>query len=128
MAKKNRVFTSFAVEDASIRTMLVGQAKNEKSPFEFVDMSVKEPWDEKWKTNCRTKIKGCDGLIAIVSKNTAAADGALWEIRCALEEGIPVLGVYAQSTGRPTTLPPELTKVPVVDWTWSNIARFINSL
>jgi len=42
-------------------------------------MSVKEPWDEKWKTNCRTKIKGRNGVIALISKNTAKADGAKWE-------------------------------------------------
>ena len=48
-------------------------AKNRKSPFAFVDMSVKDPWDSQWKTNCRTKIKGCDGMIALVSKNTAAS-------------------------------------------------------
>ena len=41
MATKNRIFISFAIEDARYRTMLVGQAKNEDSPFEFVDMSVR---------------------------------------------------------------------------------------
>jgi hypothetical protein len=62
MAKKNRIFIAFAAEDAKYRTMLVGQAKLEHSPFEFVDMSDKEPWDEKRKTQCLTKIKGCDGV------------------------------------------------------------------
>ena len=63
MAKKNRVFISFAIEDAILRDFLVGQGRNQKSPFSFVDMSVKQAWDEKWKTNCRTKIKGCDGVM-----------------------------------------------------------------
>ena len=49
MAK--RIFISFAIEDERLRDLLVGQARNEKSPFEFVDMSVKEPWDSAWKTN-----------------------------------------------------------------------------
>ena len=70
MATKNCIFVSFAVEDKTYRDFLVGQARNAKSPFEFVDMSVKQPWDNAWKTNCRTKIKGCDGIIALVSKNT----------------------------------------------------------
>lgn len=55
MAK--RVFISFAIEDVKFRDFLVGQAKNERTPFEFVNMAVKEPWDEKWKTQCRTRIK-----------------------------------------------------------------------
>lgn len=128
MAKNNRIFVSFAVEDKTYRDFLVGQAKNEKSPFEFVDMSVKEPFDEKWKTNCRARIKGCDGVIALVSKKTANAEGALWEVSCAKEEKVPVRGIYCTKDNRPATLPTELSGVSVVDWTWANIASFINSL
>ena len=91
-------------------------------------MSVKEPWDEKWKTNCRAKIKGCDGMIALVSKNTAKGTGALWEVACAKEEKIPVRGVYVDKDNKPATLPAEFTGVMVVEWTWANIAAFINSL
>ncbi len=43
-------------------------------------MSVKEPWDEKWKTNCRTRIKSCDEVIVLVSKNLKKADGTIWKI------------------------------------------------
>lgn len=128
MATKNRIFTSFAIEDKHHRTLLVGQARNDKSPFEFVDMSVQEPWDEKWKTNCRTKIKGCDGMIALVSKNTANATGALWEVVCAQEEDIPILGIYTDSDNRPKKLPLEFAAVKVVEWTWPNLKRFIDSL
>lgn len=128
MAKNNRIFISFAVEDKKYRDLLVGQAKNKHSPFEFVDMSVKEPWDEKWKTNCRTKIKGCDGMIALVSKNTAKATGALWEVSCAKEEKVPVRGMYIDADNKPTSLPVEFNGVRVVEWGWDNIASFIDSL
>ena len=128
MATNFRIFVSFAVEDKTYRDFLVGQAKNEKSPFEFVDMSVKEPWDEKWKTSCRTRIKGCDGVIALVSKSTARATGALWEVSCAKDEKIPVRGIYCTTDDRPSALPSEFNGIRVVDWTWSNIASFINSL
>lgn len=128
MAKNNRVFISFAVEDKTYRDFLVGQVKNEKSSFEFVDMSVKEPWDEKWKTNCRTKIKGCDGMIALVSKNTANATGARWEVACAKEEKVPVRGVYIDANKKPANLPAEFTGVKVVEWTWASIKAFIDSL
>ena len=37
---KKRIFISFAIEDANLRDLLVGQVKNENSPFEFVDMSA----------------------------------------------------------------------------------------
>jgi hypothetical protein len=40
-----RVFISFAIEDSNLRDLLIGQAKNKRSTFEFIDMSVKQPWD-----------------------------------------------------------------------------------
>ncbi|GLR90908.1 TIR domain-containing protein [Bradyrhizobium iriomotense] len=128
MATKNRIFIAFAVEDKWARDYLVGQAKNEKSPFEFVDMSVKEPWDEQWKTKCRTRIKGCDGTIALVSKNTKNAAGQLWEIKTSKEEGVRVRGIYTTTDDRPTSLPAELTGISVVGWTWANIKAFLDTL
>lgn len=66
MSKK--IFISFAIEDEYARDFLVGQAKNNGTPIEFTDMSVKEAWSDSWKTRCRERIKGCDGVIAILSK------------------------------------------------------------
>ena len=91
-------------------------------------MSVKEPWDIAWKTNCRTKIKGCDGMIALVSKNTAKADGQLWEIACTKEEKLPVLGIYIDKDDKPLVLPLQLAGVRVLEWTWPNIASFLSLL
>jgi hypothetical protein len=122
-----RVFISFAKEDMYARDYLVGQARNERSPFEFVDMSVKEPWSDSWKTQCRTKIKGCDGVIALLSSNTMNADGARWEMKCAIEEEIPIRGMYI-SREDICNIPPELSGKRVMYWTWQNIENFINSL
>lgn len=127
MAKNFRIFISFAAEDATYRDLLKGQARNEMSPFDFIDMSVKEPWDEKWKTNCRTKIKGCDGVIALLSKKTYNADGARWEMNCANEEKMPMIGVHIHEDDK-GAIPPELMGKRVIEWTWPGIASFINSL
>jgi len=126
MAK--RIFISFAIEDETYRDFLVEQSRNQRSPFEFVDMSVKQPWDDKWKTRCRIKIKGCDGVIALVSKNTAKASGQLWEIKCAKEERIPTSGVYINNQDKPYNLPKEFDRIRVVNWTWDNIKSFIDSI
>lgn len=127
MAKNNRIFISFAIEDANLRTLLVGQGKNAKTPFSFVDMSVKEPWDSAWKTNCRTKIKGCDGLIGIITKNTPKAEGQLWEIKCAYEENVPVMLIYGNDD-RPTNLPEPIKGKLISLWTWENIEKFLAKL
>ncbi|RMG87840.1 MAG: TIR domain-containing protein [Chloroflexi bacterium] len=125
--RKKRIFISFAIEDQRYRDFLVGQARNDNSPFDFVDMSVKEPWREQWKTNCRLKIKGCDGMIALISENTMSADGARWEMKCAREENIPILGVYISST-RKGSVPPELAGKKIIEWNWRDIDQFIRSL
>lgn len=126
MANK-RIFTSFAIEDEAIKNLFIGQAKLDKVPYEFVDMSVKEPWSDSWKSRCRTKIKGCDGVIVLVSKNLKKAYGAIWEIKCAKEEKIPILGVYMKECNIIDT-PDELDGIKKVDWTWDKIASFVNNL
>ncbi len=126
MADK-RIFISFAIEDEWAKNHLVGQAKNDKSPFEFVDMSVKQAWDNTWKTNCRTRIKGCDGVIALLSKKTWNAAGAKWEMQCAVEEGIPIIGVHIKSDDK-GAIPSELAGKRVIEWTWPGIKSFIDSL
>ncbi len=126
MAKK--IFISFAIEDVKYRDLFTGQAENENSPFEFVDMSVKEPWSDSWKTRCRTKIRGCDGVIALVSKNSKNASGQLWEVKCSKEEGKSIRGIYTNSDDKPSTLPSEFDGVRIMHWTWDNIKNFIDSL
>ncbi len=127
MASNNRIFIAFAIEDKWARDYLVGQARNQNSPFAFIDMSVKEPWKEDWKAACRTKMRGCDGVIAIISKNSPNASGQKWEMSCACEEGIPMVGLRAQSDD--FTFPPlEFGHNRVIPWTWAEIAAFINSL
>jgi len=123
-----RVFISFAVEDSNLRDFLVGQSRNDNCPFEFVDMSVKRPWDRQWKTNCRTKIKGCDGMVAIITRNTKNASGQLWEVGCAKEEGIPCRGIWGHNDDTDFRLPEELNGLQVVRWKWDNIKNWLDSL
>ncbi|MFN9711126.1 MAG: hypothetical protein ACK55K_06935 [Bacteroidota bacterium] len=53
---KKRIFISFEIEDETYRDYLVQQAKKERSPFNFVDMSVKKPWSEdEWKKDAEPK-------------------------------------------------------------------------
>lgn len=126
MAGKKRIFIGFAVEDEKFRNLIRGQSRLGDSPIEFIDYSVKEPWSSSWKTECRQRIKSCHGVIALLSQNTRNADGARWEIECAFEEGIPILGVHC--TQADTYIPPELAGKKVIYWSWDGIANFINGL
>jgi hypothetical protein len=83
MADKKVIFIAFAIEDERQRDFLKGQSLNTKSPFEYIDMSVKEPYDKDWKDRVRTRIKRSDGVIVLVSKNSLKSSGQKWEIQCA---------------------------------------------
>ncbi len=126
--EKKRIFISFAIEDEKYRDFLVKQAKLDKSPFTFTDMSVKQPWSEaEWKKRCRTKIKRCDGMIVLLSKNTWHSSGARWEIKCAIEEGVPVIGMHVKKNDK-GAIPPELKGKKIIEWTWDNLEKTINKM
>jgi len=126
MADKKTIFVAFAIEDERQRDFLKGQSLNTASPFEYVDMSVKEPYDTGWKERVRTRIKRSDGVIALVSKNTLSSTGEQWEIKCAAQEGKKLIGVWAYTDDR--TKPAVLEGHRIIVWTWDGIAQFIDSL
>lgn len=123
MADKKVVFVAFAIEDERIRDMIKGQSLLTNSPFEYVDMSVKEAYDEEWKKKVRTRILRSDGVLVIVSKNSLSSSGQKWEIQCAKEEKKKIRGIWAYKDDRT-----DLAGVNTMVWTWDNIANWIDSL
>ena len=120
------VFIAFAKEDEGIRNLFTGQRVHPKTPFEFTDMSVKEPYSSDWQARVRTRIRRSDGVIVLISKNTPKATGQLWEIKCAVAEKKPLLGIWIEDGYR--VKPVEMGTAPVKQWTWDNIAAFIDGL
>lgn len=123
MAEKKIIFIAFAIEDERIRDMIKGQSLNAQSPFEYVDMSVKEAYDEEWKKKVRTRILRSDGVLVVVSKNSLSSSGQKWEIQCAKEEKKKIRGIWAYKEDRT-----DLVGVNTMVWTWDNIANWIDSL
>lgn len=120
---RKTVFVAFAIEDERQRDFLKGQSLNTRSPFEYVDMSVKKAYESAWKEKVRTRIRRSDGVIALISDNSLRSSGQKWEIQCAREEGKRVLGIWAYRDDRTN-----ITGVRTVPWTWSSIEDFIDSL
>lgn len=123
MADKKVVFVAFAIEDVRIRDMIKGQSLHTNSPFEYVDMSVKEAYEEEWKKKVRTRILRSDGVLVIVSKNSLTSSGQKWEIQCAKEENRKIRGIWAYKEDRT-----DLAGVSTMVWTWDNIGNWIDSL
>lgn len=123
MADKKVIFVAFAIEDERQRDFLKGQSLHPRQPFEFIDMSVKNPYDADWKDRVRTRIKRSDGVIVLVSKNSATSTGQRWEIACAKEEKKPIRGIYAYKDDRSV-----IDGLNTVVWNDANITSFIDSL
>jgi hypothetical protein len=122
MAAKT-IFVAFAIEDERQRDFLKGQTLCARSPFEFIDMSVKTPYDSEWKDRVRTRIRRSHGVLILVSKNSLNSSGQKWEIECAREERKPIRGIWAYSNDR-TDIPGVATYV----WSDANISAFIDAL
>ncbi|MGA2682034.1 MAG: TIR domain-containing protein [Candidatus Bathyarchaeia archaeon] len=82
---KPRVFISFHVEDEAQVNLLRQQAKDEQSDIQFTDYSVKEPFDEKWKTQCTDRINRTSVVIVMVGPETHQREAVNWEINKAYE-------------------------------------------
>ena len=123
MSSEKVIFVAFAIEDERQRDFLKGQTLSPRAPYKFIDMSVKEAYESDWKEKVRTRIKRSNGVIVLVSKNSASSSGQKWEIQCAKEEGKSILGIWAYSTDRSA-----IAGVSTVAWSDKNITDFINTL
>jgi hypothetical protein len=123
MADKKVVFIAFAIEDESQRNLFTGQSVHPKTPFEFVDMSVKEAYTDAWKDKVRTRIRRSDGVIALISSNSHASSGQKWEISCAKEEKKKILAVWAYTNDKAS-----VAGLNPVVWNWKTIGDFIDGL
>lgn len=90
---ERRVFISFHIEDEAQVELLRQQAKDEKYDIEFTDYSVKEPFDNKWKTRCTERIKRSSVFLCMIGPETHRREAVLWEINKAYELGKKVIGV-----------------------------------
>jgi hypothetical protein len=106
--QRRNVFISFASEDLALVNFLRGQAKNENSNLEFIDRSLREPYDsqneEYIKRGIRERIRPTSVTILYLSENTAKSKWVDWEIRESKRLGKGVIAMY-QGEKPPSNLP-----------------------
>jgi hypothetical protein len=125
MAKK-RVFTSFDFDhDADLRTLLVGQAKLEDSPFELTDWSLKDPLTGDWKAKIRTRIKSVDVICVMCGESTNTATGVSAELTIAQEEHVPYFLLKGRADKTCTWPKAARPEDKMYKWTWDNLKALI---
>jgi hypothetical protein len=128
--QRRSVFISFASEDLDEVNLLRGQAKNEKSEFDFIDRSLQEPFEseraEYIKQGIRERINQSSVTLVYLSSATAESKWVDWEIRESVRLGKGVIGVY-KGASPPAQLPVAIREcgAKIVPWTHEKIAEAI---
>ena len=127
MATENvPVYISFDYDhDADLKTMLVGQAKKEDSPFSIADWSIKEPSSD-WKDKARERIKRVKQVIVLCGDYTETATGINAEIAIAREEKKPYFLLAGRASGKNNKPTAALSTDKVYKWTWDNLKLLID--
>jgi len=123
-----RAFISFDFDNNSGEKLyFAGQAKNSRTPFNIEDWSSKTALPQKeWEELIESKIKKCNLLIVLVGEKTYTAKGVEKEITFAINQNVPVFGVYVGEANKTTNLPKGLQRNRTIDWKWDLIASAID--
>jgi hypothetical protein len=131
-SQRKRVFISFKYEDRDKVGALRAQAKNESSELDFIDMSLKVPFDsdsvEYIKSGIRTRINSCSATLVYVSDSTHESKWVNWEIQESRRLGKRVViidGRESTTSKLPNAVEGENTRI--VKWNHNDIMDAINA-
>ncbi len=123
---KQRIFISFDYDhDEDIKHLLAGQAKNEDSPFDFSDASLKEALAGDWKAKVKRRLGNCDQMIVLCGTSTHTAKGVAAELEIAQELEMPYFLLWGYSDKTCTKPTSALDSDGVYKWTWDNLKALI---
>lgn len=121
-----RLFISYDYDnDSFLKEALVGQSKNEDSPFEFADASVKAHLTGDWEKKVRERIRNADQVAVICGTQTHKAEGIAVEVQIAQDLSKPYFlleGHKDKTVYKPATA---LAADKIYTWSWDNLKSLI---
>ena len=112
---------------------LRGQAKNEGSELDFIDMSLKVPFDsdnaDYIKRGIRARIDQSSVTMVAVSEATHKSDWVNWEVRESIKMGKGVIVVKIKKdrpVRMPTAVEENRDKIKVINWNHKEIMDAID--
>ena len=121
-----RAFISFDFDhDENLRNFLVEQAKNNNSPFEFSDWSLKEPLSGDWKKKIRDRITMTSLTVVICGHHTDIASGVSTELGITRELGKPYFLLAGHPDGKCTKPKASGPNDKIYKWTWKNMENLL---
>jgi len=123
--KRTPVYISFDYDhDVDLKILLVGQAKNDDSPFDIADWSIKDPSPD-WKEKARERIKRSDQVAVICGEHTDTATGVSEEIRIARSEEKPYFLLWGRAKKICKKPKAALDSDKIYEWTWQHLKDLI---
>ena len=126
--ERSNTFLSFDYDDIDDVNLLRAHAKNDKSDIEFIDRSVREPFDsnraEYIKKKITDRINSTSQTVVYISAHTHKSNWVKWEIQKSLELNKKVIAVHKGDT------PPKNIPKPIIDnkitiVPWKQLAKYL---
>jgi len=121
-----RAFLSFMVEDSWARDFLVQQAKDRRNVIAFVDYSLHEPFDEKWKSNCRDRVAQTKGTIVLIGQRTSTSEAVKWEIAETARQDHYLFGIQI-NRDRTWPIPAGVPAKSVIRWDFDQVIAWLRT-
>jgi len=118
---KTRVFVSYDYDrDKELKAFLVGQSRNERSPFSVSDWSLREAAPQRsWKRKAKERIQRVDKVVVILGARTSSAPGVRAEVDIARSLRKPVIQIKGRKNRKCRSVHGAGRRLR---WTWENLA------
>ncbi len=117
------VFIACAPPDLKYAELIISRARSDRLPLRLGMFGEGRFTDTDWQLECRRRIASAKAVLVLVSMHTRRSPRALWQVRCAREQGLPVVGLIVA----PANGPSHAAEAPVeaqasIGWRWKTIA------
>lgn len=113
-----RVFVSFDYDyDVDLKNALIGQSLLPDSPFQIVDLSLKDASPD-WVQRARARIRSVDQVVVLCGTHMTSAKGVDVEVGLARTERKPFFCLNGRDGA---VLPAAAVGEKLYDWTWPNL-------
>ncbi|MXY20267.1 MAG: hypothetical protein F4Y49_02910 [Dehalococcoidia bacterium] len=120
---RQNVFVSFDYDnDLQLKEGLIGQSRNDNSPFDVADFSMKEAAPQsKWRKEARGRIERCSVVIVMCGQHTDKASGVSAEITIARELDKPYFLLRGYRKRKCVKPKSAKSTDKMYNWTWNNL-------
>lgn len=128
---RKRVFISFRGEDKPLVDLFRGQARNKNTDLDFIDFSLRVPFNSKnaeyIRRGIRERIRQSSVTIVLITGSTHKSEWIDWEIRESKRLGKGVIGVNCKDDSS-IKIPKAISEhgCRVVNWNHAEIREAIN--